>query len=206
MTDSRGSRAVRRRHAEEAPAVPAGAGDGAGDLGQAAVGGAVPGEAVLERHDVADPAGPLPHQDGAGPDGACVRDRQLDWLVAAGGVRSGDLIEVASRGGIEVAMDGRLQLVGQEPQQQMLGQVPGCRPAAQAVPAGLQGLEVEIPQLRDLDLGRCRPLRVERHGLRPPRSGQHRRPPPCRAARSGRRSCRPRACSSPGCSPCGAGR
>ena len=199
------SRAVRRRHTEEAAAVPAGAGDGAGDLGQAAVGGAVPGEAVLERHDVADPASPLPHQDRAGPDGACVRDRQRDRLIAAGGIRSGDLLEVAPRGGIEITVGGRLQLVGEEPQQQMPGQVLGCRPAAQAVPARLQGLEVEISQLRDLDLG-CRLLRVERHGLRPSRSGQHRRPTHRPAARSGRRSCRPRGCFSPTCSPCGAGR
>ena len=130
---------------------------------------------------MADPTSPLPHQDGAGSDGACVRDRQLDWLIAAGGVRSGNLIEVAPRGGIEVAMDGCLQLVGEKPQQQMLGQVLGGRPATQAVPAGLQGLEAEIPQLRDPDLGRCRPLGIERHGLRPPRSGRHHLPP-CRAA------------------------
>ena len=62
---------------------------------------------------MADPAGPLPHQDSAGPDGACVRDRQLDWLIGAGGVRSGDLIEVASRGGIEIAMQACLQLVAE---------------------------------------------------------------------------------------------
>ena len=101
------------RHDREGSSIRAASlGSGAGDLGQAAVGGAVPSEAVVECHDVAGPAGPLPHQDGAGPDGACVRDRQLD--LGAGDFRLGDLIEVASRGGIEVAMRCRLQLIGQE--------------------------------------------------------------------------------------------
>jgi hypothetical protein len=132
-------------------------------------------------------------------------DRWLDRLIRVR-CSSGNLVEVASCGGIEVTVCGHLQLVGQKPQQQMFGQMARCRPAAQAVPPGLQCSKVETAQLPDLDLGCCRPLRVERHGLRPSRWGQRRQPPPCRAARCGRPPCRPCGCSSRACSPCGAGR
>ena len=52
--------------AEEARAGPAGAGHGKGDLGQAAIGRAVPGKALVEDHDALGLAVPLPHQDGSG--------------------------------------------------------------------------------------------------------------------------------------------
>jgi hypothetical protein len=45
---------------------PPGAGDGKGDLGQAAIGGAVPGKALIEDHYALGLAVPLPHQDGPG--------------------------------------------------------------------------------------------------------------------------------------------
>jgi len=50
---------------EEAWAGPAGAGHGKGDLGQAAIGGAVPVKAIVQDHDALRLAVPLPHQDGA---------------------------------------------------------------------------------------------------------------------------------------------
>ena len=183
---------LRRARRKDEP-VPAGAGDRAGDLGQAAVGGAVPGEAVLQCHDVADPTGPLPHQDGAGLD----RDRASGtgrWTGSSLPQVSarGDLIRVASRGEIEVAMSGRRQLVGRSRSREMLGRcrAPAGRAGCASGPAGPRGRAPAAARSRPRPL----PLAwVERHGLRPPRSGRHHRRPPCRPARSGRRSCRPRA-------------
>ena len=81
--------------AEEARPVPAGAGDGAGHLGQAAIGGAVPGEAVVERHDTVLHAGPLAHQQRAGPDLPGAGQRQGDRSVLRRCPLPGELVEVA---------------------------------------------------------------------------------------------------------------
>src|SRR5215207_5946859 len=57
------------------------AGDRAGHLGEARIGGPVPGEALGHHHHAMGNALPLAHQQGPGPDPDPVRDGHLDPLA-----------------------------------------------------------------------------------------------------------------------------
>jgi len=88
---------------------------------------------------------PLADEQGAGLDGACLRQRR--GFVRA---RLGKTVERADARWIQVAVHLRLQPIGQDPQQEMLGQVRWGAPSEHAAPAGLEAREVENAQARDL--------------------------------------------------------
>src|SRR5690242_2728889 len=103
--------------AEEARTVPVRAGDGAGGLRQAPVGGAVPAEGALLHDDAVENAAMLAREDCAGLQALAVWDRRDRRRVLAGPalargtallVVPGDLVEIAGGLAVEVAEGVRL--------------------------------------------------------------------------------------------------
>src|ERR1700760_3129046 len=139
-----------RAKAEETRAGPAGAGDGKGDLGQAAIGGAVPDKALMEDDDALGSAVPLPHQGGAG----------LKAVPAVSGfgesvslpITRCDPVEEALSVAVEIAKMFSLQAVGEHAIEKMSGQMVGGLAAKDRLPSCPQAGEVEIAQARDLVL------------------------------------------------------
>ena len=66
--------------------VPVGSGHRLGDLGQAAEGLAIPGEAFIEDHDPLELAIPLPHQQRAGPQADAVSGLRRTSVELSDGV------------------------------------------------------------------------------------------------------------------------
>ena len=110
--------------AEEPRAVPAGAGDGEGDLRQAPIGLAVPGKAIGQHGDPLHMAVPFAGQHGAGP---YTRDLRLGLDHGRLPAASGDppVIEQPTAFAVQVAKAIGLQPIGQHAKQQMPGQVRG---------------------------------------------------------------------------------
>jgi hypothetical protein len=73
------------------------------DLGEAAIGGAVPGKALVSDHDALRLAVPLPYQDGSGMEAmtAGVVAPRLDFVTVPGS--RGDLVKEALGVPVEIA-------------------------------------------------------------------------------------------------------
>ena len=117
--------------------VPAGAGNGQGNLRQAGVALAIPGKALGEHRHPMHPAVPFAAQHGArtklGSTPAQVRGALSRFL---GKLRA---IKQALTLGIQIAEMIRLQLVGEHPKQKVARQVNGRSPAKYRLPAVSRG-------------------------------------------------------------------
>ena len=137
---------------EEPGPVPAGPGDGEGDLGEARIGLAVPGKAIGQHRHAVHSSVPLPRQHGAWPD---TRGDMADvHRPLTGRLGRGGIIQKAPAVAIQVAEVVSLQPVGQDPEQQMARQVRGRLPPEHGQPAGAERAEIEIAKSRDLDIER----------------------------------------------------
>src|ERR1700760_1595099 len=125
-----------RTKAEETGAGPAGAGDGKGDPGQAPIGGAVPGKALIENDDALGSSIPLPHQGGAGLKAVAAVSR-LGGAVSLPGTHC-DPLEEALRVAVEIAKTFSLQAVGDHAIEKMSGQM--TRIAASAKPREVKAI------------------------------------------------------------------
>src|SRR5215207_5314992 len=159
--------------AEEAWPVPVRAGDGARDLREAAVGGAVPGEAVRDHDDPVQGAGMLAHELGAGLERTPLwerRDRRHEparGLVARGTPRfalAGDLVEEAQGRAIEVTIGIGLDAVGDDAQEKRAGKVRRRAGAEELAPAPPKRVKVEIAEAGDLVPDRVGLERARRTG------------------------------------------
>src|SRR5271157_521362 len=158
--------------AEEPWTIPACAGYREGDLGQTAVGGAVPGKSVSKHHDPLKLTIPLTCQQGAGPQFGPGSMEVTDKLVDPVQRLRPDPIEQTPTVGIEVAEPVGLQPVGQNTKQQVAGKMRRCPPPKHCVPSGAQAPGIETAQMRDLVLKGRSLRRVDhyaRHGVQPAR-------------------------------------
>ena len=125
------------------------AGDRPRDLGEAAVGLAVPGEAFLQRHDAVETAIPFANQDGAGFDPSQSRP----WpalparLSAAARPPSAEALERPTDGVGEIAESIRLQAIGENARQERLRQMDGSAPAKDVSPLQAKAGQIERPPL-----------------------------------------------------------
>ena len=138
--------------AEEAMAVPACAGDRLGDPGQASIGPAVPGVAVLEDRHPFELAAPFPRER---------RPRPQVFAIAHGGRPVGERrgvgtvrrisrsLQLAQEPGLEIAERRRLKPVGEDARQQPRRQMGGRRPAQMITPLQKKLGPIEIRQARE---------------------------------------------------------
>ena len=113
---------------KEPRAVPLGTGDGEGDLGEAVIGLALPGEAVVDHHHPMGMTVPLARQDGAGFEFSPSRSNSSVRREASGPATGSDMLEQSSGSGIEIAQLVGLEPIGENRQQEVTGQMDGgCR-------------------------------------------------------------------------------
>ena len=163
---------LRRSQAEEAVTVPARAGHRFGDLGEAAIGLAIPGEALFQDRHPFQPAFPFTDQH-------CSRS-QIDPLPRRGdasfkqtafrgvGSLASRLTNDAQRCVVETAERGGLDLIGQDPEQQPTRQMGGRGPAQVVAPLQAKPTCVEISEARDqIAEGRCLVRSLRRRRAQP---------------------------------------
>ena len=158
-TGRRGSVGLWRSQAEEAMAVPGCAGHRLGDLRQAGIGLAIPGEAFLQNHHAFELPVPLADEQRprseAGPIPRCRQPRFERTRVCRFGPLASRLAKNAQRLLIETAERGGLKAIGQDPQEQPPGQMGGRGPAQVIAPLQTKPVRAEIDEARDCLIQRC---------------------------------------------------
>jgi hypothetical protein len=128
--------------AEEAMTVPVGSGHRLGDLGEAAKGLAIPGEALFEDHDPLELAIPLAHQQSA-----CLQANAVSGLGGPTVERSGAILFLARTKHpldrlVETAEGVGLKPIGQHSHQQPVRQMSGRLAAQMGAPVAAQPIEI----------------------------------------------------------------
>jgi hypothetical protein len=129
-------------------AVPGGPGHRFGNLGQAAEGLAVPGEAFLEDHDPLQLAIPLSHEQSAGLQADAVPRLRRAPVERSGSVTILLGAKDPSDGFVETAEGVRLQSIGQKPHQQPTGEMGGRLAAQMGAPLAAQPKEIMTLEIR----------------------------------------------------------
>src|SRR4029453_16055550 len=135
---------------KELRSAPAGAGNRECDLRQTRIGFAAPGKAIGQHQDALHLSVPFASKHGAGPQVARASG-QLDSTVSSVLGRHRP-VEQPLAFAIEVAQEISLQPVGQHSEQQVPRQVRGRPSSEYGVPTAPKAAEVEVAQMRNLDL------------------------------------------------------
>jgi hypothetical protein len=138
--------------AKEAGTVPSGPGDGKGDLGETVEGLAVPGKTVRHDHDAMGLSVPFADQNSPGGwrKSPLIQPGQVLGNSRSRTLLPRSLLEHLEGLGIEVTKSVGLEPVGDDPKQEIAGEMLRGRLAKGVPPTNPQRLQIEIAQLSDL--------------------------------------------------------